>query len=150
MLRKRQTAFLDRERDRRSEITTLAREYLPGVCIPLHFHYRDQIVYASHGVMTVRTETGAWVVPPQRAVWIPAGIAHTISMSGVVAMRTLYLKPRLSKTLLRGCCVINVTTLLRELVLHACRLGNLKKGAKSKEHVLGVILDQLEVVENGS
>ena len=38
-------------------------------------------------------------------------------------------------------------SLLRELVLHACRLGNLKKGTKSKEHVIGVILDQLKVVE---
>jgi AraC-like DNA-binding protein len=147
MSKKRQTAFLDRQRDRKSEITTLARDYPHAHVIPLHFHDRDQIVYASRGVMTVRTETGTWVVPPQRAVWIPAGIAHTISMSGVVAMRTLYLKPRLAQTLPRDCCVLNVTALLKELVLHACRLGNLKKRTKSKEHVIGVILDQLEVIE---
>jgi len=147
MLRKRQTAFLDRARDRRSEITTLARDYPHAHVIPFHFHDRDQIVYAWRGVMTVRTETGTWVVPPQRAVWIPTGIAHTIWMSGIVAMRTLYLKPRLAETLPRDCCVINVTALLRELILHACRLGTLKKGTKSKEHVIGMILDQFEVVE---
>jgi AraC-like DNA-binding protein len=147
MLRKRQAAFLDRARDRKSEITTLAHDYPHAHVIPLHFHDRDQIVYASRGVMTVQTEAGTWVVPPQRAVWIPAGIAHTISMSGVVAMRTLYLKPRLAETLPRDCCVVNVTALLRELVLHACRLGSLKKTTKPKEHVIGVILGQLEAIE---
>jgi quercetin dioxygenase-like cupin family protein len=80
MLRKRQAAFLDRARDRKSEITTLAHDYPHAHVIPLHFHDRDQIVYASRGVMTVQTEAGTWVVPPQRAVWIPAGIAAS-SMS---------------------------------------------------------------------
>ena len=62
-------------------------------------------------------------------------------------MRTLYLKPRLAGTLPRDCCVINVSPLLRELVLHACGLGALRKGNKSSERLIGVILDQLEVVE---
>jgi AraC-like DNA-binding protein len=97
--------------------------------------------------MTIRTETGSWVVPPHRAVWIPAGISHTISMSGMVAMRTLYLKSRLARTLPRDCCVVNVSPLLRELILHACKLGALKKRARSREHLIGVILDQLEAVE---
>jgi AraC-like DNA-binding protein len=147
MSQKRQAGIFDRSRDRRSEITTLTQDYRPGHVIPLHFHDRDQIVYASRGVMTVGTEAGTWVVPPQRAVWIPAGIPHTLSMSGLVAMRTLYLKPSLASTLRRDCCVINVSPLLRELILHACALGVLKKKTKSMEHLIGVILDQLEGIE---
>lgn len=147
MLQKRQAGFFDRSRDRISQITTLTYDYPPGHVIPLHFHDRDQLVYASRGVMTIRTETGTWVVPPHRAVWIAAGISHTITASGTVAMRTLYLKPRLARMLPRDCCVINVSPLLRELVLHACAVGVLRKGNKSSEHLIGVILDQLEVVE---
>jgi len=41
------------------------------------------------------------------AVWIPAKVAHTITMWGMVAMRTLYLKARLTKALPRDCCVVN-------------------------------------------
>src|SRR5215469_576288 len=134
MSQKRQGGVFDRSRDRRSEITTLTHDYPAGHVIPLHFHDRDQVVYASRGVMTVGAEAGTWVVPPQRAVWIPAGISHTLTMSGLVAMRTLYLKPRLAKTLPRDCCVMNVSSLLRELILHACALGALKKGTRSKEH----------------
>lgn len=147
MSQKRQPGYFDRSKDRRSEITTLARDYPAGHVIPLHFHDRDQIVYASRGVMTIRTATGTWVVPTHRAVWIAAGIAHTISMSGRVAMRTLYLKPRLATALPRDCCVINVSPLLRELILHACTLGFLRRTTKSRQHLIGVILDQLEVVQ---
>jgi AraC-like DNA-binding protein len=97
--------------------------------------------------MTVRTRNGTWVVPPQRAVWIPAWIPHTITMSGLVAMRTLYLKPRLAKELPRDCCVINVSTLLKELMLYACTVRSLKKTVKWQAHLVAVILHQLEGVQ---
>ena len=57
--------------------------------------------------MTIRTRNGTWVVPPNRAV--PAEISHSITMSGAVAMRTLYLKPGIAMGLPRDCCVINVS-----------------------------------------
>jgi AraC-like DNA-binding protein len=97
--------------------------------------------------MTVRTEHGTWVVPPHRAVWIPAEIPHSITMSGAVAMRTLYLKPRLAKGLPRDCCVINVSTLLKELILHACDVRTLKKTVKWQAHLIAVILYQMEAVQ---
>jgi AraC-like DNA-binding protein len=146
MSRKRQVRFIDRG-DGKPEIATLTRDYSPGHTIPSHFHDRDQLVYASRGVMTVRTRDGTWVVPPYRAVWIPASISHTITMSGVVAMRTLYLKPRTVKSLPRECRVINVSPLLKELILHACALGTLEKTKKWQQHLIAVIIGQLEVVE---
>lgn len=144
MSQKRQSGILDRSVDSKSAIRTLTRDYPAGHIIPLHFHDRDQLVYASRGVMTVRTRDGTWVVPPHRAVWIPAEIPHTITMSGLVAMRTLYLKPRLAKGLPRDCCVINVPTLLKELILYACAVHELKKTVKWQAHLVAVILHQLE------
>jgi AraC-like DNA-binding protein/quercetin dioxygenase-like cupin family protein len=147
MSKKRQEAIFERSRDSRSEITTLTRDYQAGHHIPLHFHDRDQIVYASRGVMTVRTSNGAWVVPTHRAVWIPAKTSHTIAMSGTVAMRTLYLKPRLAAALPRDCCVLNVSPLLHELVLHACTFVALKRKIKSQRHLIDLLLDHLEIIE---
>ena len=103
-------------------------------------------MYASRGVMTVQTSEGTWVVPTHRAVWIPAGVAHTIAMSGAVAMRTLYLKPRLAKVLPRSCCVVNVPPLLRELILNACQSATLKRAVARERHLIDMILDQLETV----
>ncbi len=147
MSQKRQLAIPVRLRDRHSQITTLTRDYPAGHAIPLHFHDRDQLVYASRGVMTVRTGDGAWVVPTHRAVWIPAAVPHSITMSGVVAMRTLYLKPRLARSLPRSCRVVNVPFLLRDLILHACTFPALNKAIKRHRHVIDLIVDQLETIE---
>jgi len=130
-----------------SAIATLSREYSAGYVIPLHFHDRDQVVYASRGVMTVRALDSAWVVPTDRAVWIPAKLPHTITMSGMVSMRTLYLRPRLAKTLPRSCCVVNVSALLRELILHACKYPSLSRRSKTHAHLIAMLLDQLESVQ---
>src|SRR5215470_8878943 len=107
MAEKRQNVFLDRRARRSAIITTLRYDYPHGHKVPWHFHEWDQLVYASQGVMTVRTETGSWVVPAQRAVWIPAGIPHSVQMSGAVSMRTVYLRARMVRRLPRACCVIN-------------------------------------------
>ena len=147
MSQMRQPGIFDRSGDRKSAITTLARDYPAGYVIPLHFHDRDQLVYASRGVMTVRSRDGTWVVPPHRAVWIPAGVPHIVTMSGSVAMRTLYLKPRLARGLPPDCCVINVPALLKELVLYACTLRTLRKSVQWQVHLISIILHQLEAVQ---
>jgi AraC-like DNA-binding protein len=146
MSRKRQTGIFDRLGDRQSAITSHTRDYPSGHVVAEHFHDRDQLVYASRGVMTVSTRDGTWVVPPHRAVWIPAEIPHTITMSGVVAMRTLYLKPRLAKGPPRDCCVINVSALLKELILHTCTVRTLNTSVKWQAHLAAVILHQLQAV----
>jgi AraC-like DNA-binding protein len=68
-------------------------------------------------------------------------------MSGSVAMRTLYLKSGLAKELPSDCCVINVSALLKELILYACTLRALRKRVKWQEHLIAVILHQLETVQ---
>ena len=147
MAEKRQTTFLDRRARRCAIITTLTYDYPHGHNVPWHFHEWDQLVYASHGVMTVRTEEGSWVVPAQRAVWIPAKTSHGIRMSGRVCMRTLYLKPHLGHGLPGRCEVVNVSPLLRELILHACEMPALSKKRRDHAHLASIILDQLKAAE---
>jgi AraC-like DNA-binding protein len=68
-------------------------------------------------------------------------------MSGIVAMRTLYLKPRLARELPRECCVVNVPPLLKELILRACVSTALRKSVKWQRHLIEIILDQLETIQ---
>ena len=150
MWRNRQTAKYDPGTPGKAQVTTLSRDYAVGHVIPAHFHNRDQLVYASRGVMTVRTDVGAWVVPTHRAVWIPASVPHSITMSGTVSMRTLYLRPRLARTLPRTCSVVNVSPLLRELILHACALHKLDMRKEQQRHVIDLILDHLETIQTVS
>src|SRR5262249_2075688 len=130
------------------EITTLAHEFLDNDVVPEHHHTHDQLIYACRGVMTVRTRDGIWVVPSQRAVWVPAMITHGINMSGAVSMRTLYLKPGLASNLPAKCCLLNVSPLLRELVLHLCQFPTLNKRVLAESHLIDVMVDQLEAVRS--
>jgi AraC-like DNA-binding protein/mannose-6-phosphate isomerase-like protein (cupin superfamily) len=145
MSQKRQRPALFRAaRHGSGDIVTLSYDYPNGYAVPEHFHAEDQFVHAVSGVMTVRTRKGMWVVPPQRAVWVPSRVPHAIDMSGAVTMKTLYITPRLAKGLPRRCCVINVSALLRELVLRACDSHTLDSKIPKQAHLVGLILDELE------
>jgi AraC-like DNA-binding protein len=107
----------------------------------------DQLAYASRGVMSVSTSQGTWVVPPHRAVWIPAGVVHSVQMSGRVAVRTLFIRPRMSRGRMpRACRALNVPALLRELVLQASRRSTLRRDVRSDRRLAQVIVDQLEAI----
>ena len=111
--------------------------------IPEHHHSRDQLVYACAGVMTVITADGTWVVPPNRAVWVPAGVRHRLRMSGQVEMRTLYLRKRLASSLPRNCCVVSVPPLLREVIRHITEVGPLSRRLPASRRLLEFLLDRL-------
>jgi hypothetical protein len=129
-------------------MATVSADFAHGHLIPEHSHPEAQFLFASEGVMTLSTKQGVWVVPPLRAVWIPAETFHSVAMSGRVCMRTLYLDPRLVRSLPEKCFVMNVTSLLKELVLHACRVGRLHKRAAAERRLIEMIVDQLKVVES--
>ena len=100
-------------------VAAMAKDFPSGFVIERHSHPRAQLIYAAEGVMRVTTPGGAWIVPPYRAVWVPAGIEHEVRMSGAVEMRTLYIEPNAAPATLADCTVLEVTPLLRALILRA-------------------------------
>ncbi len=128
-------------------IVAVAKEFPSGHLIPQHQHSRSQFLYASSGVMTVKTNRGMWVVPPLRAVWVPANTLHEIEVSGHLSMRTLYIDPTVFSGPSTECCVIAVTPLLRELILYAITLPQLYPEGGEEERLLTVILDQISSVD---
>jgi AraC-like DNA-binding protein len=53
-------------------------------------HREAQLVYAAKGTMQVTTPKGRWLVPPDRAVWVPAGLEHALDLLADIELRTLY------------------------------------------------------------
>src|SRR5215471_15218034 len=68
----------------------VARNYKKGVRLDPHMHQESQLVYAATGTMQVTTPKGRWLVPPDRAVWVPARLAHAIDVLADIELRTLY------------------------------------------------------------
>ena len=104
-------------------VVALARDFPADHMIEWHRHLRGQLVHASSGVMQVRTPEGIWVVPPLRAVWVPSAVPHEICMVTAVNMRTLYVDATRGASLPSHCCVVDVSPLLRELILRLMDKG---------------------------
>ena len=71
-------------------IDMIANTYAKGFRLDPHLHREAQLVYAAHGTMQVTTPKGRWLVPPDRAVWVPAGLPHAIDVLADIEMRTMY------------------------------------------------------------
>ncbi len=107
-------------------VATLAYEYPSRSRVPEHAHGSDQLIYAISGLMEVSSGQSMWLIPPHFALWIPARTQHRIHMPGPVAMRTLYLRRDLAARLEPRCAVLHVTPLLRELIVEAVSVGQLR------------------------
>jgi AraC-like DNA-binding protein/quercetin dioxygenase-like cupin family protein len=114
-----------------------------GEILPFHHHRRAQLVYASQGVITVATREAAYVVPPQRAVWMPAGVEHRIDAHRAVAIRSLYVEPDAARRAPQKACVLQVSPLLRELILSMVAWGNDYDADSPQARLMQVILDQI-------
>src|SRR5215468_5782240 len=71
-------------------VTMVAKGYRKGTRLDTHMHREAQLVYAARGTMQVTTPKGRWLVPPDRAVWVPARLPHAIDVLADIEMRMLY------------------------------------------------------------
>jgi AraC-like DNA-binding protein len=111
--------------------------------VPPHHHNVHQLIYASQGIMWVHTADGDWVIPPTRAVWVPAGVKHSIDLVAPIQVQTLYLAVDLSAEFPSRCCAVNVSPLLRELIVHIVALGKLDRAMPTHQRLIAFLLDQV-------
>ncbi len=107
----------------------VAQTYRKGARLDPHMHREAQLVYAAKGTMQVTTPKGRWLVPPDRAVWVPARLAHAIDVLADIDMRTLYFEPpwlaRLTRSKgLKSEFVVRVSPLLHQAILALFDAGN--------------------------
>jgi AraC-like DNA-binding protein len=81
-----------------------------------HDHAENQLVYPSTGLLQVSTTAGSWVVPPHRAIWLPAAVAHSHRAYGATQMRGLAFSAAVRPDLDQP-TVVEVSGLLREIIL---------------------------------
>jgi AraC-like DNA-binding protein len=109
-----------------------------GVAFDWHEHAVHQLAWAHSGVLTVATGDDTWVLPPSRALWIPAGVPHALGSSGVATTRSLYFRGPVGWT---APTVVAVSPLLGHLIVHLAE-ATLPKPARRRAEA--VVLDLLE------
>jgi AraC-like DNA-binding protein len=114
-----------------------------GTVFDWHVHEDHQLAWASSGVLTVRSGAQAWVLPPTRALWIPAGVRHETLSEGVATMRSAYVRPGSCAITWTTCTPVEVSPLVAELLTRLER-NNLESSARS--HAEQLLVDLLEPV----
>jgi len=98
-----------------------AISYRRGEEDPPHYHLEGQLLYATSGVMLVEAAARRWVIPPQRALWLPPLTEHSYRLLSHTELRAIYL----SGNLISECTnfakndkvhVIDAVPLVKELI----------------------------------
>ncbi|MGE0784188.1 MAG: helix-turn-helix domain-containing protein [Sandaracinaceae bacterium] len=111
---------------------------------PAHAHDWHQLTFALSGHLEVETEQAKAIVPPDRAVWVPAGLMHRERMRAPVAVRTLYFAPGAIRDAPSMTRTLEVSPLLRELIAHVSPLGALDRSTARHAPLIDVLLDLLD------
>jgi AraC-like DNA-binding protein len=97
-------------------ISYVGQESAGAVTVP-HAHGRAQLFHILRGSVSVVTQAGTFVVPPERAIFIPPNITHSSTYHTDTDVRFLYIRPEGLPTMAETPFVVQVTPLLRELIL---------------------------------
>jgi AraC-like DNA-binding protein len=129
-------------------LITTARDYAPGQIFPSHSHARGQFAYAARGVISVHTPQGNWLVPPQRACWVPAQLSHGMRMHGAVSMHNVFIAPNAiaGAGLPPHCHVLDASLLLRQLLAEAVKVEGLYAMDSRAARLMALLLDEIAVM----
>nr|WP_309390105.1 helix-turn-helix transcriptional regulator [Pandoraea sp.] len=108
-----------------------------------HSHVRGQLFCIHSGLVHVHTPFGAWVLPPYRAGWIPSGVTHRVSFSGVVSGWIVLVAPYAATGLPSAPCVVGVSELLAALVKRAVSWATREALTEDELRLAQVLVDEI-------
>ncbi|RYG74604.1 AraC family transcriptional regulator, partial [bacterium] len=111
--------------------------------VVFHRHRKAELLFVASGSLVCEVAAGLWLVPPQSALWIPAGAEHRVEGIGRIEIFCLFIEPELATAMETHCCSIAVTPLLRELIKSCAQLPELHPLGGAESRLSDVLLDQI-------
>lgn len=128
-------------------VVAVSGDYYTAAEFAEHQHRRNQLLYAASGAITVSTPHGSWVAPPERGVWIPAGTPHSVRTIGVVRFRSVLIEPVASRGIGPVCQVLNISSLLHQLLLEAGKLAARYDQQGRDGMIMDLLVAEIELAE---
>ena len=75
---------------RERPVRAKARQLAADTQVMPHSHPWAQVAISTTGVIRLTVDRGTYIVPPSRALWIPPGVEHAVTMVESADLRTLY------------------------------------------------------------
>jgi len=92
----------------------------PDLVTGWHAHDQHQIEYALEGVAEVETASGHYLLPPQQAVWVPAGLAHNTTLRGVRSV-SVFFDPAMVPAAGDRARILAAAPVIREMIVYGSR-----------------------------
>jgi AraC-like DNA-binding protein/mannose-6-phosphate isomerase-like protein (cupin superfamily) len=86
-----------------------------------HAHDLHQLEYAFHGSVEVETATAHFLLPPQQAAWIPAGVEHRTTIRTTVRTISVFFEAGLVADPGERVRILAVPPVLREMMIYSGR-----------------------------
>ena len=109
----------------------------------LHSHFRGQLLCIESGLIQVRTEKGSWILPPQRAGWIPPGAMHSVHLCSALNGWSLLFTPASCRRLPTQPCVIAINEVLRALASRTTAWSKTDALTLEQKRIFAVIIDEI-------
>ncbi len=85
-----------------------------------HLHSRHQLLYSFSGRVILQSREARWLLPPQRAAWIPAGTRHQTTLDRAETI-SVFFKAIPGGFRVEDIRIIRANSLLREMLLYSSR-----------------------------
>lgn len=128
-------------------IVGVTDEFTPERSLGYHSHRKGQLLYATDGVMRLHAPEGVWVLPPQRALWIPPGVEHGFSCRRRTYVLALWVQPGRIRFDGDRCRVVDAHPLLRELIRRMVTFDWSYAPGSAADRLAQVLIDELTELE---
>ncbi|RYX82306.1 AraC family transcriptional regulator [bacterium] len=120
---------------REGNIVAFPNDYAAGHFIDRHCHSRSQLLYVETGSIMTSTSEGRWMVPTKYALWIPAGVEHSVEIFSRCSMKSVYISPDAITGLAENVRVLGLTPLALNLMDEAMKISD-NVPCTPREHLL--------------
>ena len=129
--------------DHPGQVVAYVSEIQRGGGLPPHHHERAQLLTIISGSIAVTTWEGTFVVPAERALWIPARTVHETRHLASTRVHTLYIATDTTPALPGHTTVLQVNPLLRAIVDSLMSKPRDGESDEPTERLVAVLLDQI-------
>lgn len=120
------------------------QEQLPAQhFFPPHRHEWHQLLYAISGVLVVDLEGERYFIPPEQAIWLPAGCQHSVYTEYGADLKSLYIERKYRAIDSEKAKILHMNPLIRELILTAATFPELYSTSGYENDLVKLLLQTL-------
>jgi len=111
--------------------------------MPAHNHPEAQLCGLDSGLAILETDAGAWMCPPGRCVWIPAGMAHSLRSCGKISGWMVRVNARENAGLPTEPRILALSSLLKQIVVRMMTWVENPKASPARQRLVDVLHDEI-------